>query len=75
MSVRRPSKPWRVRLFSSDGSIPSVADFRSSKAAYDHVTIHRLRAERGEGPVNAVRVLQWGDGRWYLYEKISFPAL
>ncbi|MER0476786.1 hypothetical protein ABR737_00175 [Streptomyces sp. Edi2] len=72
MSIRRPRNPWRVRLFSSDGPIhDSDRDFRSSQAAYDHVIAERQRTENGEGPVTTIRVLQWTDGDWALYERIT----
>ncbi|MBK3582215.1 hypothetical protein JHN49_00215 [Streptomyces sp. MBT57] len=65
----KPSKSWRVLL--SEAGRSTRKDFRSSKAAYEHVVTERQRAEAGESETVAFRVLQWVDGDWSLYERIT----
>lgn len=69
MTARRPSKPWRVLLTRPGDS--TRTDFRSSQAAYDHVREEKDKAEHGQTEVTAIRVLQWQEGRWDLYERIT----
>jgi predicted RecB family nuclease len=69
MTGRKPSKPWRVTLSRPGGS--TRTDYRSSAAAYADVVTERRKAEAGETEVTAIRVLQWADGRWGLYERIN----
>ena len=66
---RRPRKPWRVLLSRPGGS--TRTDYISSQAAYEDVVVEREKAERGETEVTAIRVLQWSDGNWSLYERIA----
>ena len=59
-TASKPSKPWRV----NGGSGTSTFDFRSQRAAYDHVKAI-IRAG------HKARIYHWEDGRWALYEKID----
>ncbi|MER8002942.1 hypothetical protein [Streptomyces sp. NPDC095613] len=66
---RRPSKPWRVLVSTPTHS--TRTDYRSSQAAYEHVVSERQKAETGVTDTTAIRVLQWVDGDWDLYERIT----
>lgn len=66
---RRPGKPWRVLLSTPTGS--TRTDYRSSQAAYKVVAAEREKAESGATETTAIRVLQWVDGDWALYERIN----
>lgn len=68
---KRSSKPWRVRLYSPSGT--QQTDHASSEAAYEKVIPERERAERGETEVTSIRVFQWLEDDWALYERIT-PA-
>ena len=72
MTARRPSKPWRVLLTRPGDS--TRTDFRSEKATYEHVIEERRKAEEGITEVTAIRVLQWQEGRWDLYERITLDV-
>lgn len=65
----RPSKPWRVRL--STTTHTTRTDHRSCAAAYEVVTAEREKAETGASETTAIRVFQWIDGDWALYERIT----
>ncbi len=70
MSPRRPRRPWRVRLYQT-AKDPTQTDHTSSQNAYEQVIAERQKAERGETDVTTIRVLQWSDGDWALYERIT----
>lgn len=65
----RPSKTWRVLL--STPTCSTRTDYRSSQAAYKVVVAEREKAESGVTETTAIRVLQWVDGDWALYERIT----
>jgi predicted RecB family nuclease len=69
MTVRKPSKPWRVLLSRPGGS--TRTDYRSSYDAYQDVVSERQKTERGETEVTAIQVHQWINGTWHLYERIN----
>jgi hypothetical protein len=70
--VNKPAKPWRVTKHTSQGSLPATP-FRSQTAAYKAVTSGRLGAEQGVTDDVAAVVEQWEDGRWRLYERVTYP--
>ncbi|BBB01107.1 hypothetical protein RVR_8362 [Actinacidiphila reveromycinica] len=65
MTVRRPSKPWRVILTGPD--VNAVSQHTSEAKAYTF-----LRAALGpDSPAEQARVEHWEDGRWIWFDTMT----
>ncbi|MFF7824165.1 hypothetical protein ACFZCM_02980 [Streptomyces rochei] len=70
MTVRKPSKPWRLVL--TTPSVPVYTTHRSKPAAYRAVEDEKERVELGMSRVVRIAVEQWDVDaqRWVRYENV-----
>lgn len=72
MTVRRPSKPWRVILtgpIDRDGATIRVeTEHTSERHAYDYLRTELGLAKQGERPHIEAKVMQWENGRWIWFD-------
>ncbi|WP_037923452.1 hypothetical protein [Streptomyces violaceorubidus] len=65
MTVRKPSKPWRVTVTGPD--VEATSPFTSEAKAYAFI-----RASLGaDSPATAAKVEQWEDGVWRWFETVT----
>lgn len=70
MTVKKPSKPWRLVL--TTPSVPAYTTHRSKPAAYRAVNDEKERVAAGMSRVVRIAVEQWDVDaqRWVRYENV-----
>ncbi|MFI8351270.1 hypothetical protein [Streptomyces sp. NPDC085596] len=65
MTVKKPSKPWRVTVIGPD--VEATSSFTSEAKTYEFV-----RATLGaDSPATSAKVEYWEDGLWRWYETVT----
>jgi hypothetical protein len=65
MSVRKPSKPWRVTITGPD--VEATSPFTSEAKAYAFI-----RASLGaDSPADTAKVEYWEEGLWRWFETVT----
>ncbi|CQR59242.1 hypothetical protein [Streptomyces leeuwenhoekii] len=65
MSVKKPSKPWRVTVTGPE--VETTSSFTSEAKTYAFI-----RASLGaDSPAESAKVEQWEGGRWWHFETVT----
>ncbi|MGW4270834.1 hypothetical protein ACWEGQ_00350 [Streptomyces seoulensis] len=65
MTVKRPSKPWRVTVIGPD--VEATSSFTSEAKTYAFVRATLC----DDSPATSARVDKWEGGRWWHFETVT----